>query len=69
MSWVARPQTRGRPGPQLSQRRDTVDNINREALAVMGSGVAFAVGSYPQSIEGVNGMPPHGKRNRTQMRP
>jgi hypothetical protein len=38
-------------------------------LAVMGSGVAFAVGSYPQSIEGVNGVPPHGKRNRTQMRP
>ena len=35
----------------------------------MGSGVAFAVGSYGQSIEGVNGVPPHGKRNRTQVRP
>jgi hypothetical protein len=35
----------------------------------MGSGVAFAVGSYAQSIEGVNGVPPHGKRNHTQLRP
>ena len=55
--------------PNYRSARDTVDNINREALAVMGSGVAFAVGSYAQSIEGVNGVLPHGKRNRTQMRP
>ena len=28
--------------PNYRSARDTVDNINREALAVMGSGVAFA---------------------------
>lgn len=47
--------------------RDTVDAINREALAVMGSGVAFAVGSYAESIGGVNGVPPHDKRHRTRV--
>ena len=36
---------------------DTVDNVNRDALAVTGPGVAFAVGTYAQSIEGVNGVP------------
>jgi Zn-dependent M28 family amino/carboxypeptidase len=63
----------GKPGvafdPNYHSPHDTIDNINREALAVMGSGVAFAVGSYAQSIEGVNGVPPHDKRNRTQVRP
>jgi Zn-dependent M28 family amino/carboxypeptidase len=63
----------GKPGaafdPNYHSPRDTIDNINREALAVTGSGVAFAVGNYAQSIEGVNGVPPHAKRNRTQVRP
>jgi hypothetical protein len=51
--------------PNYQSRRDTVDNVNREALAVMGSGVAFVVGSYAESIGGVNGVPPHDKRHRT----
>jgi Zn-dependent M28 family amino/carboxypeptidase len=51
--------------PNYQSPKDTVDNINREALAVMGSGVAFAVGSYAESIGGVNGVPPHDKRHRT----
>ncbi|MDI3312871.1 MAG: M28 family peptidase [Mycobacterium sp.] len=63
----------GKPGvafdPDYHNANDTVDNINREALAVMGSGVAFAVGNYAQSITGVNGVPPHDKRHRTPMRP
>lgn len=51
--------------PNFQGPRDTVDNINREVLAVMGSGVGFAAGSYGQSIGGVNGVPPHEKRHRT----
>lgn len=53
--------------PNYGGPRDTVDNINREALAVMGSGVAFAVGSYAGSIGGINGVPPRDKRHRTKM--
>ncbi len=61
----------GQPGvafdPNYQSVRDTVDNINREALGVMGSGVAFAVGSYAESIRGVNGVTPHDKRHRTRV--
>nr|VTO98152.1 Aminopeptidase S [Mycobacterium riyadhense] len=61
----------GQPGvrfdPNYQSVRDTVENINREALAVMGSGVAYAVGSYAESIGGANGVTPHGKRHRTRV--
>jgi Zn-dependent M28 family amino/carboxypeptidase len=53
--------------PNYQSPRDTVDNVNRDALAVMGSGVAFAVGTYAESIGGVNGVPPHDKRHRTRI--
>ncbi|WP_297774756.1 M28 family peptidase [Mycobacterium sp.] len=53
--------------PNFQSARDTVDNINREALGVMGSGVGFAVGGYAMSIGGVNGVPPHDKRHRTRL--
>lgn len=53
--------------PNFQSPRDTVDSINREALGVMGSGVAYAVGRYAESIAGVNGVPPHDKRHRTRM--
>jgi Zn-dependent M28 family amino/carboxypeptidase len=53
--------------PNYQGPRDTVDNVNREALAVMGSGAAFAVGTYAESIGGVNGVPPHDKRHRTRV--
>ncbi|WP_322857458.1 M28 family peptidase [Mycobacterium shigaense] len=53
--------------PNFQTPRDTIDNINREVLAVMGSGVAFAVGSYAQSIGGVNGVAPHDKRHRARL--
>ena len=53
--------------PNYQSPRDTVENVNREALAVMGSGVGFAVGSYAGSIGGVNGVPPHDKRHRARM--
>jgi Zn-dependent M28 family amino/carboxypeptidase len=61
----------GQPGvwfdPNYQSARDTAGNINREALAVMGSGVAYAVGGYAESIGGVNGVPPHDKRHRTRV--
>jgi Zn-dependent M28 family amino/carboxypeptidase len=61
----------GQPGvwfdPNYQSAHDTVGNINREALAVMGSGVAYAVGYYAESIGGVNGVPPHDKRHRTRV--
>lgn len=53
--------------PNYQGPRETVANINRDALALMGSGVAYAVGSYAESIGGVNGVPPHDKRHRTRM--
>ena len=53
--------------PNYQGPRDTVDAVNREALAVMGSGVAFAVGTYAESLGGVNGVPPHDKRHRTRV--
>ena len=33
----------------------------------MGAGVAFAVGTYAESIGGVNGVTPHDKRHRTRV--
>ncbi|HEX2284328.1 MAG TPA: M28 family peptidase [Mycobacterium sp.] len=44
--------------------RDTIDNVDREALSAMGSAVAFAVATYAQSVEGVNGVPARDQRNR-----
>ncbi|RDH77354.1 peptidase M28 [Mycolicibacterium moriokaense] len=43
---------------------DTVDNVSRDALAVTGPGVAFAVGTYAHSIEGANGVPTREQRRR-----
>ena len=43
---------------------DTVDNVSRDALAVTGPGVAFVVGTYAKSIEGVNGVPSREQRRR-----
>ncbi len=43
---------------------DTVDNVDRDALAVTGPGAAFAVGTYAQSIQGANGVPTREQRRR-----
>lgn len=53
--------------PGYRSPRDTVEAVNREALGVMGAGVAFAVGTYAESIGGVNGVTPHDKRHRTRV--
>ena len=44
--------------PNYHTARDTLDNVDRRALSVMGPAVAFAVGTYAQSTEGANGVPP-----------
>lgn len=53
--------------PEYLSVGDTIDNINRQALEVMGSGVALAVGAYAESIRGVNGVTPHDKRHRARV--
>jgi Zn-dependent M28 family amino/carboxypeptidase len=50
--------------PNYHTRGDTIDNVDRAALEIMSSSTAFAVGSYAQSIEGVNGVPTLERRNR-----
>jgi Zn-dependent M28 family amino/carboxypeptidase len=51
--------------PNYHTGRDTVDNIDRKALSVMGQAVAFAVGTYAQSVDGINGVPPRDQRHRS----
>lgn len=51
--------------PNYRTARDTVDNIDRDALSVLGAAAAFAVASYAQSVEGVNGVPPRNERHRS----
>jgi Peptidase family M28 len=51
--------------PNYRTPKDTIDNIDRNALAVMGAAAAFAVGAYAQSVEGVNGVPPRDQRHRS----
>ena len=43
---------------------DDIGNVNRDALAVMGPAVAFAVGTYAKSLDGVNGVPTREQRRR-----
>jgi hypothetical protein len=52
--------------PNYHTPRDTVDNVDAHALSVMGPAVAFAVGSYATSIDGVNGVPSRDHRKRHQ---
>jgi Zn-dependent M28 family amino/carboxypeptidase len=50
--------------PNYHTPRDTIDNIDRQALAIMGPAAAYGVGTYSQSVEGVNGVPPRDQRHR-----
>jgi hypothetical protein len=51
--------------PNYHTARDAIDNVDRKALAVMGQALAFAVGTYAQSVDGVNGVPPRDQRHRS----
>ena len=53
--------------PNYRTPRDTLAALNRDALGVLGAGVAFAVGTYAASIEGVNGVPAFDLRHRSAM--
>ncbi len=49
----------GRPfDPNYRTPRDTITNVDRRTLGITGPAVAFAVGTYAQSREGPNGVPP-----------
>lgn len=50
--------------PNYLTPRDTVDNADRHTLSVLGPAVAFIVGTYAQSVEGANGVPPRDQRHR-----
>lgn len=48
----------GRPfDPNYRTPRDDVTNVDRDALAIVGPAVAFAVGTYARSTDGRNGVP------------
>jgi Peptidase family M28/PA domain len=51
--------------PNYGTGRDTIDALDRKALSVMGQTAAFAVGTYAQSVDGVNGVPPKDQRHRS----
>ncbi|KUI27388.1 peptidase M28 [Mycobacterium sp. IS-1742] len=50
--------------PNYHTPRDTIHNVDRRALGLMAPAVAFAVGTYAQSTDGVNGVPPRDRRAR-----
>lgn len=50
--------------PNYHTRRDNIDNVDRDALGIMASSAAFAIGTYAQSIDGVNGVPARDQRDR-----
>ncbi|MGV0592204.1 M28 family peptidase [Mycolicibacterium porcinum] len=50
--------------PNYHTGRDTIDNVDPRALGIMGSAIAFTVGTYADSIEGPNGVPARDKRHR-----
>jgi Zn-dependent M28 family amino/carboxypeptidase len=51
--------------PNYNTSRDNAGNIDRQALSVMGQALAFAVATYAQSVEGVNGVLPRDQRHRS----
>ncbi|MUL44431.1 M28 family peptidase [Mycobacterium sp. CBMA293] len=50
--------------PTRGPSGDTVEALNRPALAATGQAVAFAVGAYAQSLVGPNGVPLRDQRHR-----
>jgi hypothetical protein len=51
--------------PNWRTARDNIDNLDRNALSVMGQALAFTVSTYAQSVDGVNGVPPRDQRHRS----
>ncbi len=60
--------TAGEPfDPNYHTDADTLDNIDRTAMDILGGGVAYAVGLYAQSQEGRDGIPVREDRTRHQL--
>lgn len=53
--------------PNYHQATDSLDRIDRAALAINGGGVAYAVGLYAQDLSGRNGMPIRADRTRNTL--
>jgi Zn-dependent M28 family amino/carboxypeptidase len=51
--------------PDWHTPRDSIEGIDAHALSVMGSAAAFAVATYAQAVDGVNGVPPREQRHRS----
>lgn len=51
--------------PEYHTDADNLDRISREALAIQGAGVGYAVGLYALSMDGRNGIPLREDRTRT----
>jgi hypothetical protein len=51
--------------PNYHTPRDNIDNVDRKALSVMGQAFAFAIGTYAQAVDGVNGVPQRDQRHRS----
>ncbi|CAN7206301.1 M28 family peptidase [Mycolicibacterium frederiksbergense] len=50
--------------PNHGTARDDIENVDHRALSITGPALAFAIGTYAHSIEGVNGVPPRDRRQR-----
>ncbi|WP_051053562.1 M28 family metallopeptidase [Mycolicibacterium chubuense] len=55
--------------PNYHKDTDTLDHVDRTALQIHGSGVAYAVGLYAQDQRGRNGIPVRDDRTRHQISP
>lgn len=50
--------------PNHGTPRDGIENVDHRALSITGPALAFAIGTYAASIEGVNGVPSRDRRHR-----
>jgi hypothetical protein len=50
--------------PNYHRATDTVEHIDKTALGIQGSGVAYVVGLYAQDLGGRNGIPQREDRTR-----
>lgn len=50
--------------PNHGTARDGIENVDHRALSITGPAMAFAIGTYAHSIEGVNGVPARDNRHR-----
>lgn len=54
--------------PNYHKATDTLDHVDRDALGILGPGVAYATGLYAQDISGRNGVPIREDRTRHELK-